>query len=122
MQVLCMRVADGPRLLLTEGIATGVEIVVAGDLGKIGSMPPPLALVGFGPGKVFASRTRLASGVGWQRNVERGCRTHAVDACHGCRHGEECDERLNPEVPWIDSELAAVSVATKTQVFTHQPR
>lgn len=67
-----MGLAQGPGLLLMHSVATGVGIVVAGDLGQGSGPAAAIALMGDRPGQELAGWPRLESGIGRQGDQQGG--------------------------------------------------
>ena len=62
MQVLLTGQATSPCLLLLNGIATGVEVVMPGDLSQLGVMESALVVMLLSPGLVDGLRAHSLFG------------------------------------------------------------
>ena len=81
-----MGLAQGPGLLLMHSVATGVGIVVAGDLGQGSGPATAIALVGDRPGQVLAGWAGLPGGIGRQRNGQGAGARRGARGGTGMRH------------------------------------
>ncbi len=66
LEELLMGLTLSPGLELTGGIASWVQVVMAGDLSQSRGVASPVALVEVGPGCEVVRRTGLAGGIGWK--------------------------------------------------------
>lgn len=87
MQMPGMGLTQGPGLQLMHGIASRVEVMVAGDLRQFGRMAAPLTLVLFSPAEELGLGSQLAGCIGGQRQRGahgRGEWGHEGKASDGC--------------------------------------
>ena len=61
MQMLGVGLTYSPSLQLVNGISCRIQIVMFSDLGQIGAVAPPVALMVFSPGQKF---TRMETRTG----------------------------------------------------------